>query len=167
MLINTLDTEMIWNNYDFHITKTTAKKILFIGRLIPSKRIDLFIDYYKEIKKNIPNLETIIIGHGPDNYLVREAINEDPNIVWKGAITNEYKIAQEMIKSNIVFIPGLSGLSIVHAFCYGKPYITIKNENHGPEIDYLLHGENGFILSGNKKKRYKIDNQSITRQQKI
>ena len=52
-----------------------------------------------------------------------------------------------------VFIPGETGLSVVHAFAYGKPYFTLDlpNQTHGPEIDYLEDGENGLLLSGEIK----------------
>ena len=53
-----------------------------------------------------------------------------------------------MKSSHLVFIPGHSGLSIVHAFCYGKPYATIDSEDHGPETAYLEDNNNGLLLSG-------------------
>ena len=51
-----------------------------------------------------------------------------------------------MKKASLVFVPGLSGLSINHAFAYGRPYATFSAERHGPEINYLINGVNGFII---------------------
>ena len=56
-----------------------------------------------------------------------------------------------MEQANLVFIPGGSGLSINHAFAYGRPYATIPHPEHGPEISFIKNDYNGFILSGNKQ----------------
>ena len=66
---NTLDTESICNNYSFSVNISAQKTLLFIGRLIPSKRLDLCLQYFKEIKKILPDTKLIIIGDGPDRPL--------------------------------------------------------------------------------------------------
>ena len=53
----------------------------------------------------------------------------------------------------MVFVPGASGLSIVHSFAHKKPYITLNFQVHGPEIDYLKNGENGLILPFDDKQK--------------
>jgi hypothetical protein len=47
-----------------------------------------------------------------------------------------------------VFIPGHSGLSINHAFAYGRPYVTLQGPSHAPELEYIDQGVNGFVLDG-------------------
>ena len=81
---------------------------------------------------------------------VRAAAEADANISWCGALVDEAAIAEQMRKSHAVFVPGESGLSVVHTFAYGKPYITcgLPELAHGPEIAYLRHGENGLLLAG-------------------
>ena len=51
-----------------------------------------------------------------------------------------------MSKNSAVFVPGLSGLSVNHAFAYGRPYITKDLPGHGPEISHLIDGKNGYLL---------------------
>jgi glycosyltransferase involved in cell wall biosynthesis len=148
---NTLDTESISAVYDY-VPPPDEPRILFIGRLIPSKRLDLLLEYYRELKKKLPGLELVVVGDGPEAPLVREAAEKDPAVHWKGAVVDEAAIAEVMRGVQLVFLPGLSGLSIVHAFCYGRPFATIENENHGPEIAYLEDGRNGLVLSGEMDK---------------
>ena len=146
---NTLDTELIWQNYSFTINRSTTKTLLFIGRLVPSKRLDLLFQYYQELKKKLPNMRLIIIGDGPGNPLVREKSCGNENILWRGAVVDEAKIAQDMKRAHLVFHPGASGLTIVHAFCYGKPYVTLRDcKLHGPELSYLVDSSNGLLLKG-------------------
>ena len=146
---NTLDTDLIWQHYDFTINTSPAKTLLFIGRLIPTKGLDVLFTYYQELKHTLPNLRLIIIGDGPLAPLVKKKAQEDTNILWRGAVVNEKKIARDMRQAHIVFHPGASGLTIVHAFCYGKPYVTLKKcKLHGPELAYLEDRKNGILLEG-------------------
>lgn len=123
-------------------------KILFLGRLIRSKNIDIFFDYYRELKNRIPILSAAIIGDGPERDLVIEAQEKVKDIQWYGAIADEKEIASIILSSSMVFVPGHSGLSINHAFAYGRPYVTFRNIVHGPEIDYIQDDENGLLLEG-------------------
>ncbi len=148
---NTLDTKQIFKDYPFEINSGVPPRILFIARLIPSKRVDLALTYFQALKKAFPDIELTVIGDGPDAPNVREAVSQDANIKWCGALIDETKIAKEMRAAHMVFVPGESGLSIIHAFAYGKPYLTLEMEGqaHGPELDYLRHAENGLLLAGN------------------
>lgn len=144
---NTLDTEGIWKHYEFEINRSAAKVILFIGRLIANKRLDLLFKYFEQLKKSLPGVRLNIIGDGPEAPKVKLAVENDDSITWQGAVVDEVEIARHMRAAHLVFVPGWSGLSIVHALCYGKPYVTIAGP-HPPEIDYLRDGENGLILRG-------------------
>ena len=117
------------------------------------KNIDALFQYYFKLKESFPSLQLIIIGDGPESFKVNKYAKEYDDIFWRGAIMDEKKVSDEMRRSHLVFVPGHSGLSIVHAFCYGKPYLTFSTyRNHPPEIDYLIDGKNGYLLSGNISK---------------
>jgi len=149
---NTLDTESIWQNYSFKVNLSSPKTILFIGRLIQNKRLDLLFAYYRAVKRQLPETRLIIVGDGSESSIVKSEVTKDKDIIWRGAIVDERLIAQEMARSHIILNPGHSGLSIVHSFCYGKPYVTsAEYKNHPPEIDYLADGHNGLLLTGDKK----------------
>ena len=44
-------------------------------------------------------------------------------------------------------MPGLVGLGVVDSFAYGVPMITTNYPFHSPEIDYLQHRHNGWIVA--------------------
>lgn len=163
---NTVDNTEIEKFYTYQLPPEEPKTILFIGRLIPSKRVIDIIKYYKLLIQKHQNLKLEIIGDGPDHTIVEKAVKEDSNITWHGTLVDEADIAPIMVRTSFVFIPGLSGLSINHAFAYGKPYLTLKDDNHGPEIAYLKDGENGYILDDNldedvKKISQILDNRNL------
>lgn len=145
---NTVDNTEIDTYYNFQLPPE-QQTILFIGRLIPSKRISDVIAYYKALKPNFEHLKLEIIGDGPEHTIVQEAIKKDSHITWHGTLVDEAQIAPIMKRASFVFVPGLSGLSINHAFAYGRPYVTLKADKHGPEISYLEDGKNGYILKSN------------------
>lgn len=146
---NTVDNTQIEKYYSFQLPPEEQKTILFIGRLVPSKRIVDVIMYFNKLKPEFQNLKLEIIGDGPEQHIVKDAIKKDTNIIWHGTLVDEALIAPIMKRSTFIFVPGLSGLSINHAFAYGRPYITLRADMHGPEISYLEDGENGYILTGN------------------
>ncbi len=146
---NTLNTENIRRHYDFEVNRAAPKRLLMIGRLVPYRRIDLLLTYFERLKSVLPGVELVVIGDGPEAPRIRDAASHDPRIHWRGAITDEARIAGEMAQAHAVLMPGHSGLSIVHAFAYGKPYFTSADyPNHPPEIDYLQDGVNGLLLQG-------------------
>lgn len=148
---NTLDTEEIQTQrLGPPVLKSRPLRLLFIGRLIPAKRIDLALSYYQALKQLRPDLCLTIIGDGPLADMVATASEDDPDINWVGALTKEADISPHMAAAHAVFMPGDSGLSVVHALAYGKPYITLdlRTLRHGPEISYLKDGENGLLLPG-------------------
>ena len=146
---NTLDTATVWEHYQFSVNRSNPKRVVFIGRLVKNKRLDLLLDYYRALKLHLPDLRLEIIGDGPQAHLAERAAVADPQITWHGAIVDERRIAEIMKRSHVVFVPGHSGLSVVHAFCYGRPYLTCADyPAHPPEICYLDDAVNGLLLSG-------------------
>ncbi len=143
---NTLDTSYLEKCYNFHIKELSNPTLLFIGRLIPNKRIEFLLQYYQKLKQHIPDIQLLIIGDGPDASKVQSAVEMDSNIHWFGALSDETKIAPIMSKANAVINLGASGLSVMHSFAYGKPYIAIENPQNGPECWYLQPNVNGIML---------------------
>jgi len=143
---NTIDTIEVSKFYNFVEPSKEVNNILFIGRLIESKKIPELLKYYNKLKIDITDLKLEIIGDGPMNAVVKKAVENDNDIIWHKSLVDEEKIAPIMSRSCLVFVPGHSGLSINHAYVYGRPYVTLESDKHGPEISYLIDGVNGYIL---------------------
>ncbi|MFC2175552.1 glycosyltransferase family 4 protein [Bacteroidota bacterium] len=148
---NTIDTVEVNRHYCFEYPDPNQPTILFIGRLIPSKRLGDLISYYRKLKtrSELRLLKLIVIGDGPESHVIEKAMESDSDIDWVGTVVDEEKIAPFMSQATLVFVPGHSGLSINHAFSYGRPFVTLGGIHQPPEIDYLQHGINGLILKGN------------------
>jgi glycosyltransferase involved in cell wall biosynthesis len=122
--------------------------LVYIGRLTPSKRIDLLIEVFKDLKLKI-DVALHIIGDGPEMIALKKAKSEVGNIYLYGEIHDEERIGEILFASDLMIITGAVGLSVLHAFSYGLPVITFRQENgrpyHGPEFELLKDQQNGFL----------------------
>lgn len=148
---NTVDETEIINLREDRQIPLSPPRLLMLGRLLEYRWIDRLLDYYAELKKSVPTVELHVIGDGPEKFKIEKAQKSLSDIHYYGMLIDEPKIAQIINRVDFVFIPGHSGLSINHAFAYGKPYITSRDyTNHPPEYSYLKDGINSIILSGSR-----------------
>lgn len=125
----------------------TGKHVgIFCGSLYPGKRIDILIEAARQVRKRINDFELVVIGAGPDEYLVNEAIKALPWIHYVGPRFGYEKVL--FIKLGQVFmLPYIVGLAILDSFTLGIPIVTMIDGNHSPEIAYLQPDKNGIITS--------------------
>lgn len=129
--------------------KTSDRFILFSGRINKHKKVDDLIKALPLILERQPNVHVIIIGDGEQKTSIERLAREmavTNNVHFKGSIFDEIEVGKYFILSDVFVIPGLVGLGIVHAFCYGKPLITEDVSYHSPEIQYLKNNKNGFMV---------------------
>jgi glycosyltransferase involved in cell wall biosynthesis len=120
---------------------------IYSGGLYREKRIDYLIRAGRIAKRYLPDFGLIILGAGPEASIVREEARESPWLHYAGPVFGEERVPFFMM-SKIMLIPGAVGLGIIDSFSMEVPLMTIDLPGHGPEIEYLVHGENGVLLKG-------------------
>ena len=125
------------------------KVVLFVGRISAvrgRKRVDHLIDIFNDMDRK--DIGLVLVGSGMNESL-RESLNPN-NILYLGEVHDSGDIAiSKLFKMADVFaMPGHVGLAITQAFFWGLPVVT-EEDNHPPEIAYLRHGYNGFIVPRN------------------
>jgi glycosyltransferase involved in cell wall biosynthesis len=125
---------------------------IFCGSLYPGKRIDILIEAAKMVRKQIKDFEIVVIGAGPDEYVVKEEAKVSPWLHFVGPRFGYEKVLF-MKLGQVFLLPYIVGLAILDSFALGIPIVTTKNGNHSPEIEYLRSGENG-IVTGNSIDEY-------------
>ena len=118
---------------------------LFMGGLYPYKRPELLLEAAIEIREKCPDFELVIIGDGSSSQVVADAVEQYPWIHWLGAMYGDSRMGPASLAS-VQLMPGLVGLNIVDGFALRIPTVTIDDDGHGPEIDYLENGQNGIML---------------------
>ena len=155
---NTLDTEKLITyresitEHDLNIltNKYNLKNkftCLFVGRLYPGKKVDVLIEAFKLLYKENNDVALIIIGDGYIKDELKKLASNAKFIHFIDGIYDEYELSKYFLVSNITFIPAALGLVSVHSFAMKKAVITCKSAmGHGPEISYLTHLYNSFLI---------------------
>ncbi|MCH7534465.1 MAG: glycosyltransferase [Bacteroidetes bacterium] len=135
------------NNLKEDLSLQGEKVITFVGRIVPEKKIEYFFQLFERLNQCAPHKYLgLIIGDGKllEKHKKVNFEKEITNIKFLGRQSIE-QTSKYLMFSDLVFIPGMTGLAIVHAFSFGVPYATLNFDIHSPEIEYLRHGVNGLL----------------------
>jgi glycosyltransferase involved in cell wall biosynthesis len=133
----------------FMATEKVAKKydLILIGRLSQIKRVDRFIYAVQQAKRQLPQLNAVIVGDGPERQKLQAlsaslGISEDIHFAgWQENV-------QDWLQQSRCFVltSDSEGLSqaLIQGMMSGLPAIT---SNVGDLSDLLVDGYNGFLIS--------------------
>lgn len=116
--------------------------LLFSGRLYAEKRVDFLLRAFSQVQNRLPNTALLIVGDGPERKnleALRDALKLD-QVHFIGTCTDLKQVSLYFRLAELLVIPGLVGLAIVHGFAYGLPLVTTDYPGHSPEIEYLTPG---------------------------
>ena len=128
----------------------SGKIVVFIGRLIASKRPHMLLDLHNALNK-IGRAALVVIGDGPERDTLMTRIKDEriTDVVLRGALPNLEDSAPWIYAADVMVCPGYVGLNVNHAFCLGLPIVTCTSPDptiryHSPEISYIQDGINGL-----------------------
>lgn len=118
------------------------KYIIFVGSLLPTKRIEDFAEIMTKLKGEYTLL---IVGSGQKEYEQKlKELFKSIDCIFLG-----YKKPEELLPyyniSSFCILPGLGGLSINQAMAYGLPVLCTHAD--GAEEDVVRNDETGYIYS--------------------
>jgi len=121
--------------------------VLYLGRLVKEKHPFLLLDAAHLAQMKGHPFHVAFIGDGP---LASELTEMKSRLGLRtvkllGHLPME-DVAVYLKLADVVCVPGITGLALVHAFAAGRPYLTCDVGGHGPEIGYLRDGENGQMV---------------------
>ena len=118
--------------------------VLYVGRLIPPKRVDLLLEAYSGLRDRC---QLVIVGDGPLRHdLEHQASSYTRRVLFVGYQGGE-ALARFFIASDVFVLPGAGGLAIHQAMSYGKPIIVSFGD--GTERDLVEDGRNGYFFKAN------------------
>lgn len=128
----------------------TRDRILYVGRLIPEKKVDLLIRAFAIARTSFTRPQKLtIVGDGPQRPTL-EALAQDLGVTaeveFTGPIYAQDQMAPLFNTSRISVSPGAIGLAAVHSLAYGVPLIVAEGEPHGPEASALKSGHNAIFF---------------------
>ncbi len=130
--------------------------VIFVGRFIKEKRVDLIIRSIFLVKKELPDIKCLIIGEGNQKHNLLRLVKElglEGNIIFKGFVEDQEGIFSYLKASKIFVFPSVRegfGIAAIEAMACGLPVITVNHPmNAAAEI--VKDGQTGFICQLDEK----------------
>jgi glycosyltransferase involved in cell wall biosynthesis len=120
-------------------------RCVFIGSLYRGKGIDFLVAAADRVASQRPEFSLVIVGDGPERSRVDSWAADRPYLRATGPLFGRAKAA-ELTAAQLVLAPGMVGLAVVDSFAAAAPMVTTDMPFHGPEVEYLEHGRNGWIV---------------------
>lgn len=136
------------------VAPSTVKEILFVGRMVKAKGVDVLIKALAKVKKKRAYNEKFIvnlIGDGEHKkYFESLAQSCGLDVNFLGKVSD--KILEEHYKSAYLVVvpslfPELFAIVILEAMSHGKPVIA---SNIGGIPNLVSHGQTGFLFQPNE-----------------
>jgi glycosyltransferase involved in cell wall biosynthesis len=137
------------------IASLKEDQIIYVGRLVQHKRVDILITAFKEIAYSYPTIRLLIIGKGPEETRLRDMAKEfldNQRIQFRGFL-EEADLRAEMKKSLLFVLPsereGL-GAVIFESMGLGVPVIALECELSAAK-NIIENGFNGLLVRNAKE----------------
>lgn len=141
------------------------KDIVFAGRLIPEKHVDLIINAISKVKKVHPLVKCKIIGNGPSEKYLKQltsSLNLENNIIFEDFYENHEKLYSEIKSSSALILPSKRegfGIIVIEANACGVPVITLDNNMNAAKD--LITKDNGWIIGDDSEQLSQLINNII------
>ncbi|MGZ4926517.1 MAG: glycosyltransferase family 4 protein [Halobacteriota archaeon] len=129
----------------------SATDVLFAGRLIHEKRVDLLLNAIAIAKTEVPMISCAIIGDGPERGALEDlaaTLGLEKNVTFIGFVDQD-GLTAHMKASKVFVLPSVRegfGLVIIEANACRLPVISIKHEMSAVR-ELVQDGVNGFLIS--------------------
>ena len=138
--------------------KSSRRKsdVIFAGRLLDNKNVDILIKSIQLIKEKIPKIKCLIIGDGPEKKnleVLTQKLNLEKNINFLGFLSNHDDVYTIMKSSKVFVLPSTRegfGIVVIEANACGIPVITIDHKDNAAR-DLIEEGKNGFVCQLNEE----------------
>jgi glycosyltransferase involved in cell wall biosynthesis len=151
VILNGVDLEQI------NSIKPSDKRsdIIFAGRLIREKNMDLLLKAIALVKSSNPSVYCIIMGDGPEkeNLLkLTEELGLTDNVLFTGFVEYEELIAN-IKASKVLALPSKRegfGMVVIEGFACGKPVITVNSRDNAAQ-EIVKDSVNGFVVDAEEE----------------
>ncbi|MDD1664700.1 MAG: glycosyltransferase family 4 protein [Methanomicrobiales archaeon] len=125
--------------------------ILYAGRLIPEKRIDLLLDAVSGLVAEYPSLRVLILGEGPsrpalESLASRRGIREQ--VTFTGFVPDPATVIGFMKSAGVFVSPSIRegfGMAALEAIACGTPVVTVDHPRNA--VRELVNSTTGLVAS--------------------
>jgi glycosyltransferase involved in cell wall biosynthesis len=130
---------------------TEESDLIFVGRLIKEKHVDLLVRAFGIISSEQPELRLLIIGEGPEQGAIANIIHDlslEDRIYFRGFEEDHDEIIARMKAAKVCVLPSTRegfGITALEALACGLPVVTVDHPANA--IRDLITEKNGFTCS--------------------
>jgi glycosyltransferase involved in cell wall biosynthesis len=136
-----------------YLSRDTAAgdKVIYIGRLIRDRWNDKGVRYLIEAARGV-EVDTLIVGDGPEREALREQARDLPNVIFTGRVPPA-EVAGYLKQGFVLVLPSLYGEGLpnvlLEAMALGLPAIATRTAGIS---DIIQPGKTGFlVMPGNAR----------------
>jgi glycosyltransferase involved in cell wall biosynthesis len=118
------------DNSQFHgnMLNKVLGRIVYVGRLVSHKHVDMLIDAFCEVKEKVPEAELHIVGSGASMRLIESRASNIRDCFIYGFLPDDQMI--NLLKSAWVFVSPSeregSGIAVLEGMAAGLPFVTVN-----------------------------------------
>jgi Glycosyltransferase len=156
--------------------------VIFAGRLIKEKNVDILIKAIPYVKEKIPDVKCCIIGDGPERDKLEKLVQEldiQNNVEFKGFMKDYNDLISYMKSSKVFVLPSTRegfGIVVIEANACGLPVVVVNHKMNAAS-ELIVNNKNGIISDFSKEdiaeniinmidKRKKMQNECIQNSKK-
>ena len=124
--------------------------IIFAGRLLPNKNVDMLIRAVKLVTRTKPDIRCLIVGNGPERKKLESLVAKlelENNVTFFNFLEDHSELYSLMKSSKMFVLPSIRegfSLVVIEANACGIPVITTNHELNAAS-DLIIEGSNGFL----------------------
>jgi L-malate glycosyltransferase len=118
---------------------------LYLGGWSSAKGLDQLFEASDIVRAEVVDFELVVAGAGPEEPMVRGFASSRPWVHVVGTRRGGDK-SRLLAAVDLLLVPAAAGLVVLDSFAAGVPIVVGAERGHGPEVAYLEHGVNGWIV---------------------
>lgn len=129
---------------------------IFIGRLTPIKKLEIFLDAVKTLNQDHHRVNAILVGDGSEKSKLMTMVKneiEKGSVYFYGECYSEEIVSNLLTHADLCVSPGNVGLTAIHCLSFGTPVCTHSNFiNQMPEVEVIKENKTGYFFEENNTK---------------
>jgi len=103
-------------------------RIVYVGRLLPHKHVELLVRCTPKVKMEVPHAELHIVGSGPEEESIRGMARDYKDIIVHGSLSDNelYELLSTASLYALASEREGDGISALEAMAFGVPIVTAK-----------------------------------------
>lgn len=128
----------------------TSHDIVFVGRLLAHKNVDMLIHAVALLRRHNPNIRCLVIGDGPETVNLKtlaHQLNLAKNVTFTGFVEHDTEVHSYMKTAKVFVLPSARegfGIAVLEANAAGLPVITTDFPGNAAR-QLIEPGINGYI----------------------